>query len=244
MLRTSTCTQPANGISSVYFPFGALAASLFFSPSPNHNYRLILVLPSSTKKCIHTKRQHILVVSICCGISLPSGHTSESSFARKQPNSIAVAAYRPLQRATKVLGQTTQCNYRETLYFQLQNIRHWGSPLGCLCLGLTDSALGVALGPPRSCRLPPGIKSPTRGATTHPITSTAALTRYDASRFQTTTKGEGRDKMLPAETSYGEYEQELNLMVLIAWALCCAMQGVVPRKVAAYRRATGRGGEK
>lgn len=50
--------------------------------------------------------------------------------------------------------------------------------------------------------------------------------------------------MLPAETSYGEYEQELNLMVLIAWALCCAMQGVVPRKVAAYRRATGRGGEK
>lgn len=219
MLRT----QAANGISSVYFPFGTLAASLFFSPSPNHNYILILHT-GSTKKCIHTKRQHILVVSICCGISLPSGHTSESSFARKQPNSIAVAAYRPLQRATKVLGQTTLCKYRETLYFQLQNIRHWGPPLGCLCLGLTDSALGVALGPPRSCRLPPGIKSPTRGGhhPPHHINS-FALTRYDASRFQTTTKGEGRDKMLPAETSYGEYEQELNQMVLIA--LCNARRG-------------------
>ncbi|KAL6696283.1 hypothetical protein J3F84DRAFT_373617 [Trichoderma pleuroticola] len=80
---------------------------LFFLPSFSKSQ--VHINTSTTKKVYPYERQHILAVSICCGISLLSGHTSESSFARKQPNSIAVAAYRPLQRATKVLGLTTQC---------------------------------------------------------------------------------------------------------------------------------------
>lgn len=151
------------------------------------------MLPSSTKKCIHTKRQHILAVSICCGISLPSGHTSESSFARKQPNSIAVAAYRPLQRATKVLGQTTLCTYREHTVFSAPKYTSLGAPPRLLVFRVDGQCAGSGAGTPPELQASAGNKIAYEGGgTIHPITSTACLdtircikiSNYDQGRRQ------------------------------------------------------------